>query len=65
MPAIALCVFCQVGQHENHVAERQGSLPGAMGGYQCNCGGECREPLQTSSEDFVLTPDAMDTESRQ
>lgn len=43
MVMVADCIACQYGQHDGHI-DVPGPVPeGVMGGWQCNCAGDCAE----------------------
>ena len=45
MAALAPCPSCQWGDHEGHIESWKPAPPGVLGGFVCNCKGNCVDEM--------------------
>lgn len=52
MAALAPCPSCQWGDHDGHIAAWKPAPPGVLGGFYCNCQGDCVDTMGPMIEDL-------------
>ena len=62
MVALAPCPSCQWGDHEGHVAAWRPAPPGVLGGFYCDCSGDCVDKMSETLINLFAKADDCEPE---